>query len=89
MGLADHGEAVSKSGTTPGLLQIDKVMNALDPKEAKLLRSWLEDGDGWPANRIARALNRMADAEARDDISTSHANIQTWRRKNKVRVNGS
>lgn len=89
MGLAEHGEAVSNTGTTPGKLQVDKVLDALDPKERELCRSWLLDGANWPSHRIARALNRMAEAEARDDIVTSHSNIATWRRKNKVRVDAT
>lgn len=84
MGLADHGEAVSDNKTGRRRLGVDLILEALSEEEAELLRSWLHDPQNWPPHRISRALKRMANAEARPELSISHSPIQTWRQRNGV-----
>lgn len=84
LGLAEHGDAVSTDRTGRSTLKVDQILEALDEADAELLRSWLTDPANWPPHRISRALKRMAQAEARPELSVSHSPIATWRMHNGI-----
>lgn len=86
MGLADHGEAVSENRTgRKDQSKLDGIIEALDEEDRQHLLTWLHDPTNWPAFRISRALKRMAQAEARPELSISHSPIIEWRMHNGIK----